>query len=87
MDFRLCYAYVITFQEEGYQEDKIYLWGINELHQQEYYCNTVELVPKKGIRSGGDVETIYNASSKRSITGLQLLVRRGINNIYTKVFD
>ncbi len=87
LDSRLGHAYAITFQKEGYQEEIMYLSDINELLQQEYYCDTVELVPQKGFRSGGAVGTIYNASNKRSISGLQLLIRKGINNIYTKVYD
>lgn len=80
-------AYEITFQKEGYQEETMYLSDINELIQQEYYCDTIELVLKKNNRTGGAVGTIYNASTMRHVSGIELLLRKGMNNTYTRIID
>lgn len=78
-------AYAITFKKDGYKKEIIYLSDINELLQQEYYCDTVELVPEKISITGQAAGTLYNASTMECIPGMTLLVREGRNNIYGKI--
>lgn len=74
----------LDFECEGYLPETLYLSDVNALLQTEYICDTVELVAEKNQGEGGASGTIKDAATGKGVSGISLILRRGINNISTE---
>ena len=77
--------YLLEYEKEGYISTKMYLDNINAMFQSQYYCGTVELIPRANEGIGAASGKIVSASTNKGVEGLTLNVRNGINNIYTDI--
>lgn len=80
-------GYCLYFQKEGYLEDTLYLSDINELIQNEYYCDRMELIPEQYDGIGGAAGKLLDAATLKGVPDAQLIVRDGMNNIYSDSID
>ncbi|MDO4167689.1 MAG: cellulose binding domain-containing protein, partial [Eubacteriales bacterium] len=76
--------YCVRLQRKGYLDEIMYVADINEVLQTEYYCDTVNLIPEKFGGTGGASGKIADATDAKGVGGIRLVVRKGINNIYTE---
>lgn len=76
--------YTIHLQKKGYLDETMYVADINEVLQTEYYCDTVELISQEDSGMGGASGKISDATNARGVGSIKLVVRKGINNIYTE---
>lgn len=76
--------YCIQLKREGYLDELMYVADINEILQSEYYCDTVELIAEKDGGTGNAYGQIRDAANVSAVKDLHILVRKGINNIYSE---
>lgn len=78
-------AYCMKLTGKGFLDEIMYVDGINELLQDDYTCDTIGLIPEKYSGMGKATGMIRDAVTYSGKQGVKLLLRKGINNIYSEV--